>query len=830
MKLPIITLSLALLVLLMCLLPRAAYAQQSGEYIVNSAIIIPSFVQPGFKVDGAKMNQYKQTINQAMGEVQSLYAQLLNGKTFKYGEEVGVQEILLPPDILLQLFSLDSLKIIKEQNEFREIPGYIEVYWVLGTKDGARWAQVSLDNNKYARVFMRHQDLLALSGNDETLQKKSLYYLAHELGHAFGLARSGYAKMHSCSVESIDECLEGAPKPLPGSVEWQSIIGYGTPFKRFPNLSFNNSVCNPELQTLYKSPFLNPQGDPGPQPVACAPELKSFGLGLGESVTVGEVIRLNSTDFGSKPGQVYFVDTPSNASATYMPEQNYELIRWDNELIAILIKKATGSEYFERRWRLRVVTASGETFESTDDIAVKGKNFGQQPPSLAVNFTLICGDNKPVVGYGITLTKGPQDLQIGYGVTDTNGKGTLSYSSYSLAGTYVIRPDSIHENQTPTPLSDSVLIDSGQIEVDHQVSFYYASCPEATFIQGALKLHAEDSVVSQVLISNYDDFRLTNAPSDLGSNTLVINNPQEEQTVNWGLSTTNQLKYVNIREVYANQAVRDYTLPLGEGQRGTLGKVGIVASRQENIIKVTINGRELNLNDPSIQVNLASAGRTVPVQLTYGNGNVRSIIIDFQKISQPTLTSSSTVTPIPTSAPISVGGCFPHPQLGSVKQSDCTGGCDGNGCGLMSYYVCSVSGDISATIVTACSDRCQRCNPQSPTQAQDPQLCNERAICAPQNLEASSVQGTIGFKWRHRSDPGGLYTYQLRIDDTINPWAGQTKDGDIVENNVRYNSRFGQYMYIMNCVPGHSYKWWVHHVLGSEPPSPSANGPEVTCR
>lgn len=787
------------------LMAHASFAQEQKPYIVRSHIVIPTYFKNFAQVEG-KINTYKQAINWALEESQQLYRSILNGKTFTFVRDIDV-------------IDNGSLQTEEDIEQLKHQEGYIDIYWVLATPNGRRWARFTPLRDS-GIIFMRHQDLLALDGRDSNAKKISLYALSHELGHTFGLAIDGYAKAHPCTIDSPQECLPNTPEPLPGGVEWESIMGYGTPYIKWPNLTFNNSLCNPELNSLYKSPFLNPQlGTNGPQPGFCSPPIRKFNTGLdGNPIPVGKSIRFPSLDFGSSRGKISFISPPSSTPPVSMSEEDYIVEEWNNEVISIRIKNSRGPDFLEQKWRLHIISANGEVFQSRDDVVIVKNSYDSRGFYIRVHFTLICGpDNKPVRA-GTYLTKEGEDNPIIASTNDNDGKGTLLYLlSYPQSGSvyYAVPFGPFYGYQgTTTPESHAITIPNPVQSVETTIATHYSVCPPEDLRKPVVLPLAQDSQINQVLVSNYDDFRLTNAPNDIGSNTLVINNPQEEQTFNWGLSTTNQLKYVYIREIYANQAVRDYTLPLGESQRGTLGNIHIVANRQENITKVTINGRELNLNDPNIQVDLNSVGRMVPIQLTYSNGNVRSIIMDFQNISQSVPTPSSTAPSPPNSVPISTGVCFRHPQLGNVKESGCTGGCDGSGCGLMGYYVCSVSGDVSSSVVTACSDQCQRCVTSTPTPAPINISCVTGDCNGAPGTSAKCTNGLLELSWNPIE---GAKKYLLRIDRDPDSWGGYSNlPGDLFVDN--HTGTFNGKPYVARDTErNHRYKWWFHAAYDEGP-------------
>lgn len=155
-----------------------------------------------------------------------------------------------------------------------------------------------------------------------------------------------------------------------------------------------------------------------------------------------------------------------------------------------------------------------------------------------------------------------------------------------------------------------------------------------------------NKIVSGIEISNYDDFRDTNIPSDQGSITLSFSPPegQQEQSVDWTLSTT-QGNVMHVRKLFSDNTYEDSEISLDNGQSIQIEFVQIKAKVLKKVTEVLINGQSVDINNPKLSLHLeGTEGQdqdfTVPVLVRYSNGDEESA--DLQINYRPEHASSST--------------------------------------------------------------------------------------------------------------------------------------------------------------------------------------------
>jgi hypothetical protein len=303
-----------------------------------------------------------------------------------YGVKVGDEEVKII-DKLLPKELLDSIP----KNE-------VPIFWIIGTSSSLE--SFSLTGLGAAtitsQVVIMPWDLL--EGLSPSYQIKKVHdfarkALAHELGHAFGLVLAGWAKDHPCTTVSVDNCEQGAPQPLPGPEEWNTVMGYGLIFLQG---GFNNSGHNPELWKLYQSPWINPTHDPPPAGIifprqpgkkVLPPEITKINP---EIVELGGEVEIQGQRFGSEEGKVVLYQSGMEVGSA-------KIISWNDTLVKITVEKVANA--------LCLTTADqpGQKGQTTCAyIAVREKN----PQYLTINANASCGmEVKPVSGATIRLER-----------------------------------------------------------------------------------------------------------------------------------------------------------------------------------------------------------------------------------------------------------------------------------------------------------------------------------------------------------------------------------------------------------------------------------------
>lgn len=794
-----------LLSILLPLLPREALAV---DHVVRSVITVP--LDWRGRVTSEQKTQYKIAIIQTTKRVQAMYAQILSGKTFQLSEDVPVEEILFPSQVVnfkLGANLYDQLG----KNILGFDKGAVIVNWVIGGEFrernvGARGHPYNPDSGE---VWMPHRALLDIVSDEDSDQKRwALTLLAHELGHAFGLNYAGFAKGHPCTEVSANECINGAPKPYPSANEWKSIMGYATPFVDFPKLSFNNTIFNPEIQKIYQSPFINPNHDPAPEPTVDAgvkvPDI--FRFGSEQTIGVGKIFNIPNNGnelFGGIPGKIEFISTLDKI--TTLPQDAYKVRKWDSSGIEIFIKEDAVSAVAQSRWKLRITTANSRVWQAEEDIVIKGKNFDKPSLILTASLLTTCGEKRQPISAPVNFFAISASKDVGTSViTDgSTGKGEISLEVEDprVGDIYALAPLDL-PGVLETPKATEVVVDGSDIQARQKLvdsDVHYPTCLAAknsqpipmptpketvsptpsvtmqpgltstpapvcpvstdncvysegdqcysgytndtstcTWINGtclnptadcsyscgplvscpssaSVKLtpipssSVEPTLVptpiatpqpspystseptptptaeqTQVLISNYSDFRGDNAPGDAGSPTMTINNPSG-QTVTWKLSTLvpSLTRRVFVRTI-TGEEYKDYE-PLEMRDSGIVSVAGIniQARMVKRVVKmtVTVNGQdqEIDLNNPEeiitrLPGNAGQAQRfSLPFIIEYSNGEVvRSAIgINYQPVSSPAPSSLSTPTPFSSVSEILVSTPTPSACTEIEQYNEC---------------------------------------------------------------------------------------------------------------------------------------------------------------
>lgn len=553
-----------------------------GEtYIVKPYLVIPK--EYNTEEIRAKIPHFEENISQALEEAQSWYAKTLNGKTFNLEK---------------------NIEVILDQNS-APLPklGEIIIEWVVGLKLKEKpgfyaWANPSLPG-KWGTAIMPYTALLDLDSPGDN-RNFSIKATIHELGHTFGLVFAGWANEHPCTEISPKECTYSAPQPYAPEDEWtNSVMGTGP--RDLSTAGLNNSSFNPEIWKIYKSPFINPNKSLPPPTTIHIPPIKNPTIISFEPqpVQVGQTLAIKGINFEVRNQQVIFFDDSG--------QTNGEIISWADNIIEVKVpEKALG-----KKWVSVIIYPPGEErLYSTKGIQI----MPEDPPIfLSIEISTSCGeDKKPLAEVPITFLS---NINITGGTikTETDGNALLTLQiqrSQSLPITYVLTAKSING---VAPEQSSVRIDlADEEDLNREVNFHYIQCPGEDIEETPLpspSLSPKPPFVppgsspspsseeeyptpplpskppfiplppqgqpEQVIISNYEDFRENNAPLDSGSETLVIENPQEQEEVQWEDSTLSQNQPTYIREVYQDGTVKDYSADLDEGEETQVGNVKI---------------------------------------------------------------------------------------------------------------------------------------------------------------------------------------------------------------------------------------------------------------
>jgi len=540
---------LSILFLLLTLsFPKNVSAQTDQEYKVRSVILIPANFDN--EDTAKKIPKYKTIIAKAIKDVQVWYASKLPGnKTFKFNEqdiEVVKSKKQLTSNSANTWRDLENLG---GANSFPLSINTVYVVWIIGSNDNNptgdafyfseqtnEWRYFV--NPKISSEYAKYQDTATkLIGfavmNEHTLRalnepnyggihNKYLAILAHELAHAFGLPRDGYAVNHSCTELSKSECLLDTPQPLPEASEWYgSILGYGS-FGHYPNVSFNNSLVNPEMYSLLKNSFLNAERTELPAPVKSVVNsvysdiiIKSIEP---RSVKVGDIVTIYGSGFGKVKAGSHIILVKSQSKSVD------EIISWsDNEIKFVVPDGAeTGHSISINKtfseW-------DGEKAKPVMKKIIYPKPIEViEPPENFLNinipYALTCGENNqllefetypadPIIeleGHLKPLNSTFKEGRILLQVVPNSSTGVLSYSVLKRRepGNFSVRLKSIGDLKPSYSGHYPVSLDDLN-NPDYRVNLHYENCPGKELIRVALiekesEIGQEPKDVSEVVV------------------------------------------------------------------------------------------------------------------------------------------------------------------------------------------------------------------------------------------------------------------------------------------------------------------------------------------
>ncbi len=631
------------------------------SYTVKPLIIIP--LDWTDKIFPTQLEQHKSDILTALQEVQTAYAQKLNGKTFNFDSEVtiiyskkptpapsptptatpsGIIRPILPPGRPPQFSTVsDFLFYLMDNQPLPSQDGVVSISWVIGS---GNLIQTGGERDRFGNsgsAEMNNENLLDINPQtDLRTRDMALALVAHELGHAFGLVFDGWAKAHPCSQVSINECLARAPNPLPRAEEYfEAIMGRFT--NGLSNSHFNNSTYNPEICKLFSSPFINPGGEACPKPsLPLSPDEPAQITSLTPNpIKQGEILEIKGEGFGEEQGSIrlynpYISSDPKTSQV--------KVIQWTNELIQVLILREGDSNRFISNWKVRIFDKTGESKAISDDFLTI--NNRELPPlSVVINYRLTCGpDQKTMVGANVSLINAisPQNILVKAVSQADDNELAYTIDKSQTDDIYLMVPESFEDVPRAEPESLRISLPSNiATYLGLSVKFHYRKCPaklenqlaESQTPTGTAE-EVEQSV--QLLISNYPDFRDNNAPSDQGSETMAIERIDQSKEIAWELSTIENSEPVYIREIYEDGIMKDYEVDLEDNQVAEIGEIKIEAENPPDVVeKIEIEGPEGRIditNEDSFDID----GDYATVFITYSSGKVRLLTYRFNQAEE----------------------------------------------------------------------------------------------------------------------------------------------------------------------------------------------------
>ncbi len=445
----------------------------AAGYFVKPILVIPADWKDKITSDIIE-NAYKPAILKGMTQAQQFYAAKLNGHTFNFLNNVSViyssnrtnlEGICCATDVLRRLDVLPTPP-----------NGEIDIAFVVGSadKNSAAYANDSAVPRTQDIAAINHNALEALASDNTTLINDGVDAIAHELGHTFGLTNAGWGGAHPCSISdpsqyipSIQQSSKKGDIELPPATEWTgSVMGYGS-IPLFPNTSFDNSFWNPEIQRIYKSVFINPNGDTAPNPSNPTPSLIT---GLSPSqVVLGSSFEINGSGFGNDKGSVIL----SNPYISQDDLPTIQITDWSAKNIKVSVAPGSHPQTRQTEWTVTVVTSSGQHIQAPNPIKIVPKTI-----KLSVKYSVVCGnDNSPSTNVLMTLKKINTTENIITSSSDDNGGGKLSTDIVNpqAGDDYIVSPDNLGSISSDPPFS-KITIGNPPTDIDTNILFHLSAC------------------------------------------------------------------------------------------------------------------------------------------------------------------------------------------------------------------------------------------------------------------------------------------------------------------------------------------------------------------
>ncbi len=373
------------------------------------------------------------------------------------------------------------------------------------------------------------------------------------------------------------------------------------------------------------------------------------------------------------------------------------------------------------------------------------------------------------------------------------------------------------------------------------------------------QVHLSSEAPTDVIVSNYADFRQDNQDDDQGSTTKIYKTNQP-QSVDWRMFLTDQdsgkTSRIYVREMKDNQVVKEYHLDVEEGTLVHIQTLDLTPRRSLKINFIRIRGTtysphtlgSLQSYPKGLPIFLKD-DKQVPIEIDYANGTQKYLVINFQSRTAPAAANvrdsrcREDVNYCEAEGPKK--GHKIHKHGGEWNGHECkylfddVGQCDAatpkkedalpKGGITTAPITPAPQGGVSTVPVIA--------NP-SPVTVQAPapghqwtgygisSNCGGQP-CKPVNLRAECKDGKASFYWT-RMDGNPLY--QIRVDDTSTSWFDGATDyiNDTLGNGAGYQTPETPIYQIYPVKDGTHFKWWLH-MKTAQGTSEAVNGPEISC-
>ncbi len=346
------------------LIPKTAAASN----MVKPILVIPADWEDRISSDTIQ-NVYIPAILSGMSQAQQFYVAHLGGHSFNYIHEVTVIHAKNRTNLE---GACCATEVLARLNVLPTPPnGEIDIAFVVGSGDKNAAAYDNPEMRLQDIAAISHNYIEELASNNPKLINYGVGAIAHELGHTFGLTHAGWGNQHPCSTASQNECIKSiqdavnaGTKQYPPASEWStSVMGYGS-IPIFPNTGFNNSIWNPEVQRIYQNPFINPNGDPAPEPTPPSSAASISGISPTQ-VAAGSTFKILGGGLGTNTGSISL----TNPSLSDKDKPNLQIQSWTNTQITVLVPVSTTQNY-QTTWQLSLILPDGTRLQSPDQLTI----------------------------------------------------------------------------------------------------------------------------------------------------------------------------------------------------------------------------------------------------------------------------------------------------------------------------------------------------------------------------------------------------------------------------------------------------------------------------